>query len=171
MGMKQLSVLEASVPVFVRGLKAMSAELAKGSAYAEERKIDPSVLVNARLFPDMLPLSGQVQRASDGAKFAAERLSGVKSPRFEDIEKTFSELERRIQDTIAFLESVEPEAFAGSETKEIKISAGTFSGRDYLLQFALPNFFFHVAMAHAILRHNGVSVGKLDYLGRYPSQG
>jgi hypothetical protein len=170
MGMKQLSMLEASVPVFVRGLKSMSAELAKASAYAEERKIDPAVLVNARLFPDMLALSGQVQRASDGSKFAAERLSGMKSPRFEDVEKTFPELEKRIRDTIEYLESIDPAAFAGSESKTVQISSGTFTGRDYLLHFALPNFFFHVAVAHAILRHNGVSVGKRDYLGPYAAQ-
>jgi hypothetical protein len=170
MSMKQLSMIEASVPVFVRGLKAISAELAKGSAYAEERKIDPTVLVNARLFPDMLPLSGQVQRASDGSKFAAERLSGVKSPRFEDVEKTFPELEKRIRETIVFLESIDPASFSGSETREVKINAGTFTGSDYLLHFAVPNFFFHVAMAHAILRHNGVNVGKLDYLGPYRSK-
>ena len=116
----------------------------------------------------MLPLSGQVQRASDASKLAAERLSGIKSPRFEDTEKTFPELEKRLRETIAFLEGIDPEAFAGSEAKTVEISAGTFSGRDYLLHFALPNFFFHVAMAHAILRHNVVAVGKLDHLGPYP---
>jgi len=167
--MTALSMHEASVPVLVRGLNVLSAEIAKGAAAAGERGFDPAVLVNARLFPDMLPLSGQVQRASDTSKFAAERLSGVASPRFEDVEHTFPELEQRIRNTIAYLESIEPASFAGSESKTIKISAGTFTGRSYLLHFALPNFFFHVAMTHAILRHNGVNVGKLDYLGPFPA--
>ena len=168
--MTALSIHQASVPVFVRALNVLSAEIAKGAAHAAERGFDPAVLVNARLFPDMLPLSGQVQRASDGSKFAAERLSGVKSPRFDDVEKTFPELEKRIRDTIAYLEGIDPAAFAGSESKTIEISSGTFTGRNYLLHFALPNFFFHIATVHAILRHNGVNVGKLDYLGPYAGE-
>jgi hypothetical protein len=113
----------------------------------------------------MLNLAGQVQRASDTSKLSAERLTGVPSPRFPDTEATMDELQDRIAATIAYLQGLKPEHFAGSEARAVEIRMGTARGDTYLLEFGLPNFYFHVAMAHAILRHNGVPVGKADYLG------
>ncbi len=163
--MSQLSLHQASIPVFIHGLKALAAELEVAAASASARGFSAEVFVDARLYPDMLPLVGQVQRASDTSKFSAERLSGVKSPRFEDKERTFAELAQRIQATIDFLATVEPAHFEGMADAPVVVQLGTFSRERYLLGFALPNFFFHLATVHAILRHNGVPLGKLDYLG------
>jgi hypothetical protein len=164
-----LSMYDVSIPVLVRGLKNLSHLLEKGAASAEARKIDPSVLVNARLAPDMHPLSRQVQIASDSAKGAASRLAGTEAPSWADTESTFPELQARIKTTIDYLESFKPEQINGAEDRTIKMNLGggemPFSGRDLLLGFALPNFFFHVVTAHDILRHNGVEIGKRDYLG------
>ena len=164
-----LSMYQACIPVLVRGLGVLSTLLDKGAAYAAEHGTDPASLVGARLFPDMLPLSGQVQRASDTSKLAAERLTGAPSPKFPDEETSFAELQARIASTIAYLESVKPEQFEGSETREVTIRAGAaahvFTGDAYLLSFALPNFFFHVTTAYDILRHSGVPIGKRDFLG------
>ncbi len=164
-----LSMYDVSVPVLVRGLKNLSHLLDKGLASAEARKIDPSVLVNARLAPDMHPLSRQVQIASDSAKGAASRLSGTEAPSWPDTESTFPELQARIKTAIDYLEGFKPEQIDGAEDRTIKMNMGggemSFSGRDLLFSFALPNFFFHVATAHDILRHNGVDIGKRDYLG------
>jgi uncharacterized protein len=164
-----LSMYDVSVPVLVRGLKNLSHLLDKGLASAEARKIDPSVLVNARLAPDMHPLSRQVQIASDSAKGVASRLSGTEAPSWPDTETTFPELQARIKTTIDYLEGFRPEQINGAEDRTIKMNLGggemPFLGRDLLLGFALPNFFFHVATAHDILRHNGVDIGKRDYLG------
>jgi hypothetical protein len=158
-----------SVPVLIRGLKNLSHLLDKGLASAEARKIDPSVLVNARLAPDMHPLSRQVQIASDSAKGAGSRLSETDTPSWLDTETTFPELQARIKKTIDYLESLKPEQIDGAEDRTIKMNLGggeiPFSGRDFLFSFALPNFFFHVTTAHDILRHNGVEIGKRDYLG------
>ncbi|GGF47233.1 hypothetical protein GCM10007301_03260 [Azorhizobium oxalatiphilum] len=163
--MTALSMYQASVPVFCRGLAALAKELEKAAAYAAERKFEPGILVNARLAPDMLSLAGQVQRASDTSKFSGERLSGTPSPKFPDTETTFPELQERIANTISYLQGLDPAAFAGSEDKEISLSTlGSFKGDAYLLNFAVPNFFFHLATAHAILRENGVAVGKRDFL-------
>jgi hypothetical protein len=163
-----LSMYQASIPVFVRGLGVLSALLEKGAAYASETSTD---LVGARLAPDMFPLSAQVQRASDTSKLAAERLTGIKSPCFEDVETTFPELQERIARTLAFLNGIEPAQMEGSEERSVQLSFGEFKpvfrGADYLLTFALPNFFFHVTTAYDILRHKGVQVGKRDYLGPY----
>jgi hypothetical protein len=154
----------ASIPVFIRALDNLSAILKKGEAHAGSASF-----VDARLAPDMLTLAGQVQRASDAAKGAVARLGGIDNPSFPDTEKTFAELQARIKKTIDFLQGVKPAQIDGSEQKTIEMKAGgrelKFTGIDYLLGFALPNFFFHVTTAYAILRHKGVPIGKMDYLG------
>lgn len=164
-----ISMYDATVPVLVKGLSILSVYVDKAAAYAEHNKIDPSVLINARLFPDMLPFSGQIQRASDTSKGAMARLLGVTAPSFPDTESTFPELKDRIAKTIAFLKTTEQQDFEGTETKSIELKFGkmsrTFRGDEYVLSFLLPNFYFHVTTAHSILRHNGLKVGKLDYLG------
>lgn len=164
-----LSMYDASIPVFIRQLTNLSDILKKGEASAEERKIDPSVLVNARLAPDMLPLARQIQIASDAVKGCAGRLSGVEIPKFEDTEATFAELQARIANTISFLKTITPAQVEGTEDKTINLTIAKrdfqFSGRDYLFSFVLPNLFFHTTTAYAILRHNGVALGKADYLG------
>lgn len=168
-----LSMYQASVPVFIRAFDNLSAILHKAAAYAEARKIDPSVLINARLYPDMLPLSRQVQIASDNAKGAAGRLAQVERPAWDDNETTFDELQARIAKTIAFLKAIKPEQIDGSEERAISLKVGpndlNFQGQAYLLGFALPNVFFHATTAYAILRHSGVDIGKMDFLGAMPS--
>lgn len=165
----QISMYQASIPTFLRYLDNLSAILKKGEAYAAAKKIDPSVLVQARLFPDMFPLVRQVQIACDIVKGGAGRLSGGTVPSFEDKEASFEELQARIEKTKAFVQSVSAPQVDGSESREIKLSVGgrelAFKGQDYLLGFVLPNLFFHVTTAYAILRHNGVELGKGDYLG------
>lgn len=160
---------EASIPVLKRFLGNLAAILAQAAEHAEARKIDPGVLLNARLFPDMYPLVKQVQIASDQAKGGAARLAGVEIPRFEDNESSFSELQARIAKTIAFLDSLQPEQLAGSEIRDIVLMLHEkkleFKGQPYLLTWVLPNFYFHVTTAYAILRHNGVDIGKRDFLG------
>ena len=164
-----LSMHQASIPVFIRALSNLSAILDKAAANADARKIDPGVLVNARLAPDMFPLARQVQIATDVAKGAAARLAGVDVPSYEDKESTFSELKDRLARTIAFLKSIKPEAIDGTEEKTIELTVGgnplQFTGQQYLLHFAIPNVFFHETTAYAILRHNGVDLGKRDFLG------
>jgi hypothetical protein len=160
---------QASIPVFVHALKVLTALLDKAEAHAEKNGVKLSTLVEARLAPDMYPLSGQIQRASDASKFTIKRLTGLDAPSFEDVEATFPELRKRIADTIAWLESVPAAALEGSESKTIQLSWGdfkpSFQGDAYLLSFALPNFYFHVTTAYSILRNSGVPVGKLDFLG------
>ena len=164
-----LSMYEISVPVFKKYLGNLDAVLRKGSAFADEKKIEHSVLLNTRLYPNMLPLLRQVQIASDAAKGCSARLAGLEVPKFEDTEATFDELHARIAKTIAFLDTIKPEQVAGSESKAIHITAGKreldFTGQTYLSYFALPNLYFHVTTAYDILRNNGVEIGKLDYLG------
>jgi len=164
-----LSMYDATVPVLVRGLNNLSHLLEKGLASAEARDIDPAVLVAARLAPDMHPLSRQVQIASDSAKGAASRLAGVDNPSWPDTETTFPELQARIRKTVDYLETFKPEQFEGAESKTVTLPLPggemKFSGQEFLLGFVLPNFLFHVTTAHAILRHNGVPIGKADYLG------
>jgi len=166
-----VSMFKLSVPVFIRGLNVLAALLDKAESHAAEKKIPLDDLFGARLAPDMLPLSGQIQRVSDTAKNAIGRLTGVPAPSFPDEEKTFAELRERIAKTIAFLETVKPSDLEGSDGRDVTISFGklkfTFTGDDYVLKFALPNFFFHVATTHDILRNQGVAVGKVDYLGAY----
>ena len=165
-----LSMYQASIPVFTRMLGNLSAILKKAEANAEARKIDPSVFVNARLAPDMHPLSRQIQIATDAVKGGAARLAGVEIPSFPDTETTFAELHERIAKTIAFLETFKPAQIDGSEERTITLKLGptevSFPGQTYLLNFVIPNFFFHLTTAFAILRHNGVDVGKMDFLGR-----
>jgi uncharacterized protein len=165
-----LSMYQASVPVFVRVLGNLSAVLDKGAAFAEAKKIEPSVLINARLAPDMFPLSRQVQISSDTVKGGAARLAGIEVPSYPDTESTFPELQQRIAKTLAFVQTVKSAQIDGSEERQITLKAGPrelqFKGQDYLLNFVLPNLFFHVTAAYAILRHNGVEIGKQDFLGK-----
>ncbi|TWB82673.1 hypothetical protein FBZ87_101382 [Nitrospirillum amazonense] len=165
-----LSMYQASVPVFLRLLGNLSAILDKAVAHAEAKKIDPAVLVNARLAPDMHPLARQIQIASDAAKGAAARLAGVEVPSFADTESTFADLQARIAKTVDFLKSVTPAQIDGSEERTITLKIRgedvPFPGQAFLLFFAIPNFFFHVTTAYDILRHNGVELGKMDFLGR-----
>ena len=164
-----LSMSQASVPVCVRVLNNLSAILDKAVADAETRKIDPQVFLTARLAPDMYPLTRQVQTVSDMAKGGVARLAGVDPPSFPDTETTFPELKERIAKTLAFLQGVAADKIDGSEDRKIVLNFPggqfTFSGQDYLLNFVLPNLFFHASAAHAILRHNGVPIGKRDFLG------
>jgi hypothetical protein len=164
---------QASVPLFIRGLTVLASLLEKGAAHAAAAGIDPAELINARLAPDMYPLSGQVQRASDASKFAVQRLSQVESPKFPDEEATFEQLQRRIADTIAYLQSVSADKLDDAGTRKVTLSFGEFKpefqGDAYLLTFALPNFYFHVTTAYGILRHAGVPIGKMDFLGPYPA--
>jgi hypothetical protein len=160
---------QASTPMFVRQLTALTAILKTAAAFAEARKIDPSVLLNARLAPDQFALTRQVQIATDGAKGGLARLAGLEAPAYPDDETTFEQLEARLAKTIAFLQSVPADQVDGSEERPInvKLRSGelNFTGQDFLLHFVIPNFFFHVTTAYAILRHNGVEIGKRDYLG------
>ena len=159
----------SSVPTMIRSLSNLRSILEKAAAHAEARKIDPAVLINARLYPDMFPLFRQIQIASDVAKGAVARLAGSEPPAFEDNETSFAELQARLDKTISLLESFKPEQIDGTEEKTIILpmhdTTATFKGLNYLLEFALPNLYFHVTTAYAILRHNGVEIGKKDFLG------
>jgi hypothetical protein len=160
---------QASVPRFVNILSNLSAILDKAQAHVEARKIDPAALTSFRLFPDMLPMTRQVQIACDAAKGAVARLAGVEVPKHEDTEQTFAELKARIAKTIEFVQSIKPEQIDRSEDKDITLKLGgkeiAFKGMQFLLGNALPNFYFHVTTTYNILRHNGVEIGKRDYLG------
>ena len=164
-----VSLYDITIPVFQRGLGTLGALLNKGRAFAATEGIDHADLLGARLAPDMLPLTGQVQRASDTAKFATVRVGGVPNEAFADDEKSFEDLADRIARTRAFLADVPRSAIEGREAAVISATIGrtpvTLTGRDYVLGFALPNFFFHVTTAYDILRHRGVPVGKMDYIG------
>ena len=166
-----LSMYQASVPVYTQLLGALSNVLRKGEAFAEAKKIEPSVLINARIAPDMRPLSFQVQTATDQVKGSLARLAGVEIPSFPDTETTFADLQARIAKTLDFVKTIKAEQIDGTEEKEIVLTFGTqkfpFKGQSYLLSFAMPNFYFHITMAYAILRHNGVEIGKRDYMGGY----
>jgi hypothetical protein len=164
-----VSIYDASIPSLVRGLTNLSAILDKAAAHAAAHKFDPAVLLQARLFPDMLPLTRQIQIVCDTAKGAAGRLAAKEVPKHEDNEASIAELKARIQKTIDFVQSVTPEALAGAETRPIVLTFPTntlnFNGLSYLTHFVLPNFYFHVSIAYALLRNNGVELGKRDYLG------
>lgn len=168
-----ISMYQATVPVCVRILTNLDQILKKGEQFARNKKISPEVLLNSRLAADMLPLTKQVQIASDTSKGAGARLAGIDNPKFDDNEKTFEELYERIEKTIQFLQSIKPEQIDGSEQKTIMLKLGPeesrFAGLDYLLAFVLPNLIFHVTTAYNILRHNGVEIGKRDYLGTLPT--
>ncbi|MFW9261270.1 DUF1993 domain-containing protein [Nostoc sp. CALU 546] len=165
-----ISMYQASIPVSIRALNNLANILEKGAAYAENKKIDPNVLINSRLSPDMLPLSKQVQIASDIVNRGAARLAGVEAPKFEDNETTFGQLIDRIHKTISQLNTFKPEQIDGSEEKEITLqmrdNTASFQGMPYLLYFVLPNLYFHVTTAYDILRHCGVELGKQDFLGQ-----
>jgi hypothetical protein len=164
-----LSMYSASVPVFVHTLGNLARWLDKAEASAEARKFDPTVLLGVRLAPDMLPLVKQVQIACDTAKFAVARLAGAEAPKFDDTEATFDELRQRVRKTVAFVQSVPAAQVDGSEEREItvprRVGPLLLKGEAYLKHYALPNFFFHVTTTYALLRHNGVELGKSDYLG------
>jgi hypothetical protein len=163
-----ISMYRASVPIFLQFLPAMSACLDKAAAYAAAKKLDASVLLQSRLFPDMFPLVRQVQIAADFAKGPVARLAGVEPPKYEDNETTIDELKGRIAKTVGFITEFKPSQIDGSEERDITIPMGgqtrTFKGENYLTGFALPNFFFHTTTTYAILRHNGVELGKGDFM-------
>jgi hypothetical protein len=164
-----ISMYQVTIPRFVHTLGNLATILDKAAAYAEARKIDPHTLPAARLFPDMLPLTSQIRIACDTAKGAAARLAGLPIPVHEDNETTLADLKARIEKTIAFLKTVTPAQVDGTEAKELVIKVGgkdtTFAGMQFLLARAIPNFYFHVTTAYNILRHNGLEIGKRDYLG------
>ena len=161
-----------SVPVFKQLLNSLSVILTKAETYATEKKFKPTVLLEARLSPDMFPLSRQVQIATDFARSVSARLAGVEVPAYDDNEQTFAELQARIGKTLSFIESLTPSQFEGSETREIVLRPGTpkekkMVGHTYLFNYGFPQFLFHVTTAYAILRHNGLEVGKGDFMGAY----
>ena len=164
-----ISMYDVSVPVFKRVLTNLGAVLQKAKAHAQERKIDESALLGARLYPDMFPLAKQVQIATDQAKGCAARLAGMEPPSYDDKEQTFDELIARIGRTVDYLGGLEPKAFDGAATRELTRPVGgkphKFVGINYLLQFSMPNVFFHATTAYDILRHNGVPLGKADFIG------
>ena len=165
-----ISLYQASVPVFQQFLGSLRAVLAKAEAHAAAHKIEPAVLLQARLYPNMFTLTRQVQIAGDFAKGAPARLAGLEPPKYEDDEASFAELVARIDRTSAFLKTLKAAQIDGQEERTIDLKVGgqpmSFKGQPYLLQFALPNFFFHAATAYAILRHNGVELGKRDFMGQ-----
>jgi uncharacterized protein len=168
--MSGISLFSATVPAFIRQLENLSRILSKAETWAGERNIAPETLVNYRLAADMLPLARQVQMVSDTSKGAAARLTGKDVPRYEDNEKTFAELQQRIEKTRGFLGQLDRKDFEGAENRSIELKFGsetmTFDGMTYLFNFAIPNFYFHYTTAYDILRHAGLGIGKRDFLGR-----
>ncbi len=165
-----ITMYEIAVPSFTKHLEALDSMLDKAQAYADAKKIDPEALLTARLYPDMYTLAKQVQSACDFAKLSVARLAGLTPPVHDDSEKTFADLKTRIAETLAVLAAARPEPMEAAADREITIKAGpremTFTGREYLLHFALPNFYFHAATAYGILRHNGLDIGKRDFMRR-----
>ena len=167
-----LSMYQASIPVFTKALTNLSKILEKAEASATARKIDPAVLLQTRLYPDMFPLVRQVQIASDGVKGGAARLAGIEIPKYDDVEKTFPELQERIAKTQKFIDGISAAQIDGSEDKEIVLPIGkdqtmTLKGQAFLFGFVFPNLYFHATTSYAILRHCGVEVGKRDFLGQF----
>lgn len=166
------SIHTASVPVFKQMLGALSAVLQKAETYAAERKFEPGALLQARLYPDMFPLVRQVQIASDFAKSVSARLAGIEPPAYDDTEQSFAELQARIAKVLQFIDSLPAADIDAGATRDIVLQAGTprekkFVGQAYLLHYGLPHFYFHVTTAYDILRHNGLAVGKKDFIGTY----
>jgi uncharacterized protein len=165
-----ISMYQVSVPTLIRSLDNLVAILAHGAAYAEVKKIDPAVLIASRLYPDMFPLGRQVQIASDVARRGIARLAGLEAPKMEDNETTFAQFSDRLHNTTTYLKTFTPDQIDGSEEKLISLPVGkdtmTFEGMPYILYFVLPNVHFHVTTAYNILRHCGVEVGKMDFLGK-----
>jgi uncharacterized protein len=166
-----LSMYQASVPVFLQTLASLEAILDKAEAFAAARKIEPSVLLGTRLTPDMFPLVRQVQLTTDFAKGGSARIAGVEVPSYPDTETSFAELKARIAKTVDFINSLKPAQIDGHESREVTIPIGgqphKFTAQNYLVKFALPNFYFHHATAYAILRQCGLEIGKRDYLGAF----
>lgn len=164
-----ISMYDVSIPIFTLSLTNLSAILDKAASHGEAKKVDPKVIPQARLIVDMLPLSAQIQIACDTAKGAAARLAGIEVPKHEDTEATLAELKARVAKTLDFIKTIKPEQLQGSETREIVLqfpqSTLKFTGINYLTNFVLPNFFFHVTTVYALLRKNGVDLGKRDFLG------
>jgi uncharacterized protein len=164
-----LSMYQASIPAFVQMLNNISAIMDKAETHARSREIDPEVLLNYRLAPDMLPFVRQIQIAADLAKGAAARLAGVEVPKQDDTEKSFADLKARLAKTVAFVQSFKPTDIDGSEDREINLTLGehtmSFKGEPYLVHFVMPNFYFHCTTAYDILRHCGVELGKRDFIG------
>jgi hypothetical protein len=164
-----ISLYDVSIPVFTLSLNNLSAILDKAASHGESKNVDPKVIPQARLIVDMLPLSAQIQIACDTAKGAAARLAGVEVPKYEDTEATLAELKTRVAKTLDFIRTIKPEQLQGAETREVVLqfpqTTLKFNGLNYLTNFALPNFFFHVTMAYALLRKNGIDLGKRDFLG------
>jgi uncharacterized protein len=166
------SLYATTIPVFKQMLGGLKTVLGKAEAHVADKKIDPNALLQARLFPDMFTLTRQVQVACDFAKSVSARLAGVDVPSMADSEQTFADLQARINAVLAFMDSLDVARFDGAATREIVTQAGTpkekrFTGQSYLLNYGLPHFFFHTTTAYDILRHNGVEVGKKDYIGSY----
>ncbi len=165
-----ISMYQASVPAIIHSLNNLIAILEKGATHAEAKKIDPSVLISSRLYPDMFPLTRQVQIASDIARRGVAKLAGLEAPQMEDTETSFPELIARLQKTTAYLGTLTPEQIDGSEEKSISLPVGketmNFQGLPFLNYFILPNVYFHVTTAYDILRHSGVELGKRDFLGK-----
>ncbi|KJH76042.1 MULTISPECIES: DUF1993 family protein [Pseudomonas] len=167
-----ISLYDASIPVFTQMLTALSDVLKKAEAHASAKNIDPNALLQARLFPDMFPLVRQVQIAVDFAKGVSSRLAEIEVPKYEDTETTFAELQALLTKVLGYIGEIKPEQINGQEGIEIVTRPGTpkekrFTGQAYLLTYGLPQFFFHVTTAYALLRHNGVEVGKRDYMGAF----
>jgi hypothetical protein len=165
-----ISMHNASVPVFKQMLQSLSHILNKAETHANEKKIEHDAFLQARLFPDMFPLVRQVQIAADFAKSVSARLANVDVPAYDDNEKSFADLQERIKKTLSFIESIDPAKFEGAASREVVLRPGTpkekkFTGLSYLLNYGLPQFFFHVTTTYSILRHNGVEIGKLDFMG------
>ena len=164
-----ISIYGMTVPIFTRMLTNLLACMDKAEAYAAERKFDTAVLANARLSPDMIPFRGQIMIATDHAKGCVSRLAGKEVPSWPDTEETFAELRARITKALDLLATVTPEELEGSETRDVTLKVGgkdvQVNGMAYVTERALPNFFFHITTAYAILRHNGIPIGKRDYIG------
>jgi len=165
-----VSIYDASIPVFKQMLTSMSHVLAKAESHANDKKIAPEAYLQARLFPDMFPLIRQVQIAADFAKGVSARLANVDVPAYEDTEQSFTDLQARIKKTLTFIDSLTPAQFEGAEQRDVVLRPGTpkektFTGTAYLLSYALPQFFFHTTTTYAILRHNGIEIGKGDFMG------
>lgn len=165
------SMYDASVPVFKQILSSLSTILSKAEAHAAEKKIEPAALLQARLYPDMFPLLRQVQVACDFAKGASARLAGAEVPRFEDTEQSFAELRERIAKTLAFIDGLPRDGIEASAQRDITTGSGAtarqFKGQVYLVHYAMPHFYFHATTAYAILRHNGIDIGKKDFIGSF----
>ncbi|CAM5471762.1 DUF1993 domain-containing protein [Eoetvoesiella caeni] len=167
-----ISLYAASVPVFKQMLEGLDAILVKAEEYAAARNIEPGVLLQSRLFPDMLQMLRQVQIACDFARGVSARLAGLEVPKFDDSEQSFADLRELIKKTLAFIDGIKPSQIDGQENREIVLRPGTpkekkLTGQSYLLSYGLPQFFFHITTAYGILRHNGLEVGKRDYMGQY----